>query len=320
METDNYPQAFACYNDNIEIRMKSTSGGIFTLLADHIIQNYNGVVFGAAFDSDFSIHHICVNRVEDLDKLRGSKYPQSLIGETYKEVRQYLQDGTVVLFVGTPCQVEGLKSFMEKEYDNLYCMDFVCHGVASNTVWNEYVDELSKSGTIKNIVFKSKPKGWKKWYFSVEYVNHNYQIRGCMNKFMKSYLSYCNIRPSCFNCHFKGLNRNSDFTISDCWGIGEENEKLNDDYGLSALLVQNSRALEIFEEIKDNLHYERYDSETLMAGNWTAVSSVKKNDSRDLFFEFVKEKGGVKAIDKFFRPSAREWFWYFRARLLGKEK
>ena len=317
---DGYPKAFACYNQDLSVRMQSTSGGIFTLLGSYVIEKLGGVVFGAAFDGDFSVQHICVKDVQGLGRLRGSKYAQSLIGNSYRETEQYLKSGTYVLFTGTPCQIAGLKCFLNNEYENLFCMDFVCHGVASDSVWCSYVQKLSCKGSIKNIVFKSKPKGWKKWYFKVEYNDHIYQIRGCMNEFMKSYLSYCNIRPSCYECEFKSLQRESDFTISDCWGIGEQNTQLNDDKGLSALLLQNERALEVFKEIKDYICFQQYEASELMAGNWTTVESVKPHPLREEFFHTVREQGGAEALNRYFKPSFRDWLWYYRMRLIGKEK
>lgn len=192
-----------------------------------------------------------MDNVEDLAKLRGSKYAQSNLGDTFVKIKKLLQEGKVVFFSGTPCQVAGLKKYLKLDYRNLYCLDFICHGVASPETWNAYVEDLKNKGEIQNIIFKFKRRGWKKWYFRVEYVNgKTYQVRGSMNTFMRSYLSYCNIRPSCYACKFKGINHNSDFTISDAWGVAERNSEINDNRGLSSLLLQNERAVELFTYIR----------------------------------------------------------------------
>lgn len=316
----NYPIAFACYNKNLDIRMQSTSGGVFTAIATYVIEELHGMVYGAAFDEEYNVQHIGVSSVEGLSKLRGSKYSQSNIGNTYIEIKEHLDNGKVILFTGTPCQVYGLKMFLKKEYNNLYCMDFVCHGVASEKVWRAYVDTLKRKGNLKGITFKSKVKGWKKWYFRASYDDKVYQMRGALNTFMRSYLSYCNIRPSCFECKFKGLQRSSDFTISDCWGIAEMNKEINDDKGLSALLLQNEKAEKVFECIKNEVQYLEYPAEILMEGNWTTIKSIKPNAIYDKFFKSVREDGAEYALNKYFKPTFKSWLKYYFLRLLGKEK
>ncbi len=315
-----YPLAYACYNKDAEIRSESTSGGIFTLIASYVIQELDGVVFGASFDTEYCVRHVCIQDIEGLHMLRGSKYSQSIIGETYKQAREYLNAHRTVLFTGTPCQIAGLKAFLNKDYDELICMDFICHGVASPRVWDDYVKELKCKGEIKKIIFKSKVHGWKHWYFRVEYADHVYQMRGAMNKFMKSYLEYCNIRPSCFDCKFKGIKRDVEFTISDCWGVAESNKEINDDRGLSAVLIQNEKADRIFSKIEEKIKKIEYPAAKLMEGNWTAVRSVSPHKDRVSFFKLVEEQGGNEALDKYFKPSLRMWMGYYKKRLLGKEK
>ena len=319
MHTD-YPIAYAAYNNNIDIRMVSTSGGVFTVIAEHLIKTKNAVVYGASFDGSFNVKHVRIDSCEDLACLRGSKYPQSTIGMCFKMAKQDLESGRFVLFVGTPCQIAGLKCFLNNDYDNLYTMDFVCHGVASDLVWRGYVEELGKRGKITNIIFKYKYKGWKKWYFRVEYENGFRQRRGHMTKFMHSYLSYANIRPSCYECRFKGLNHISDFTISDCWGIAEQDKEINDNLGLSALLVQNTRAEKLFDSIVSELTVKKYDAKKLMEGNWTAFKCVSRPSIRDKFFFMVKEKSVSEALKTCFAPSAKQWAVYYIQRLIGKEK
>lgn len=137
---------------------------------------------------------------------------------------------------------------------------------------------------------------------------------------MRSFLRNTNVRPSCYKCSFKGLKRTSDFTISDCWGIGEKNTELNDDKGLSALLLQNQRAVSVFEKIKQNLEFQEYDSNVLMEGNWTAFQSVKPSADRQQFFDMYEKYGYEKAMNKFFKPTIISWVNYYLKRIRGVEK
>ena len=321
MSNDSFPLAYAAYNNDINTRMSSTSGGIFTIVAEYLIESQGAIVYGAAFDDSFNVRHIRVDSKEKLYKLRGSKYPQSMVGDCYKQAKIDLKSGKTVLFVGTPCQIAGLKRFLQAEYEKLYTMDFVCHGVASDLLWREYVADLKrKKGKINNIVFKYKYKGWKKWYFRVEYENGVAQRRGHLTRFMLSYLSNVNVRPSCYECRFKGIDRLSDFTISDCWGIAENDKEINDDLGLSALLLHNEKALCVFNNISDKMTVKEYDVHELMDGNWTTFSSIPKPEMRELFFKMAKDKTGIYALNRYFSPRIKDWLRYYCQRMRGNER
>lgn len=314
----NPPVAYACYNKDLKIRMSSTSGGMFTIIAEYIFK-MNGVVYGAAFDDEFNVCHKRVTSSSELEALRGSKYPQSRMTNVYKNIKKDLENGPV-LFVGTPCQNAALSKYIDIENENLWTIDFVCHGVGSPGIWSEYLDGYEKRDKIKSIFFKSKDVSWKKWRFKVEYVNKTKQIRGYMNPYMRSFLTYTNIRPSCYECHFKGIIRNTDFTISDCWGIGEEDKELNDDKGLSALLIHTERGLRLFKSVQDRIEKKQYDPYILMEGNFTAFRSVKKPDDRKAFFEYAQTHDFKKALKKYYVPSILGWLKYFLLCLIGEEK
>lgn len=316
-----YPIAYAAYNKDLETRISSTSGGIFSAIAEYFFDNYSAVIYGCVFDDSFNVVHQRITLKEDICKARGSKYSQSNLGDSFKLVKKDLLDGRYVFFTGTPCQISGLKNYLGKEYEKLYTLDFVCHGVASPKVWKSYVKELSKKGTINRITVKSKIKGWRKWYFKVDYLDaKTFKIRGSMNVFIRSYSSYTNIRNSCYECHFKGLNRISDFTVSDCWGLGEKNKRLNDDKGLSALLINNSRAYDIFNLINDVFEYEEYDPISLMKENWTTFHSVPKPENREQFFKSVNTLSPYRALKKEYAPKMVEWIKYYWNVIKGNEK
>ena len=208
--------AYASMNKDEQVRMKSSSGGIFSILAEYIIKN-NGVVYGAGFDEDFNIKHKRILYSTDLDLLRGSKYVQSSIGDIYKQVKNDLENNNPVLFTGTPCQVEGLRSYLRKEYVNLITMDFICHGVPSPLVWEKYLKKMKKSKqeNIKNIYFRNKDIGWKLFSLKIIFDKRIYSNDLNNDLFMKGFLQDVYLRPSCYNCKFKKINRISDITVAD---------------------------------------------------------------------------------------------------------
>ena len=210
--------AMAAINLNEEIRLKSSSGGIFTLIAEKIIDQ-GGVVFGAAFSDDFkSVQHICVDNIADLDKLRGSKYVQSKIGDTYKQAKEYLDSGRKVLFSGTPCQIGGLYSYLRKPYENLLTQDIICHGVPSPMVWEKYVEEHERkiSSKANKVTFRNKKNGWKAYSVFIGFENRKQYLKEhSADMYIKAFLSDICLRPSCFDCQFKGIKRHADITLTD---------------------------------------------------------------------------------------------------------
>ena len=234
--------AMAAINLNEEIRLKSSSGGIFTLIAEEII-NQGGVVFGAAFANDFrSVHHIFVDNTKDLEKLRGSKYVQSKIGDTYKQAKDFLDGGRMVLFTGTPCQIGGLYSYLRKPYENLFTQDIICHGVPSPMVWKKYVDEREKkaASTTQRMFFRHKKYGWKTFAVLFEFLNSTVYMKNLHDdSFMRAFLSNLCLRPSCYNCSFKSIKRQADITLADFWGVQNELPEMDDDKGTSLVLVHS---------------------------------------------------------------------------------
>ena len=166
MKVDNQPQAYACYNKDEIIRKGSSSGGVFTLLASLVIEK-GGIVYGATFNNENMVEHIKVDNINDLNKLRGSKYVQSKIGNTYFEIKDYLNQGRPVYFSGTPCQIDGLLAFLNKKYDNLILQDIVCHGVPSPKVWKKYLEQFNIEEDA-NISFRDKSTGWDSYSFTID--------------------------------------------------------------------------------------------------------------------------------------------------------
>ena len=236
-------KVYAAKNINEEVRESSSSGGIFTLIAEQIIDE-GGVVFGARFDEHWEVIHDMVTTKEDLKIFRGSKYVQSRMGNTFKQVKCCLEVGKKVLFTGTPCQVAGLKHFLRKDYDNLLTMDFVCHGVPSPKVWRSYLSEISQGSKIKNIEFRNKQQGWKNFCFVLDIENlkrGNVLSKSSVfgdNIFMQAFLSNILLRPCCYACPVKCGKSGSDLTVGDFWGIEKVLPDFDDDYSCFTCMSQ----------------------------------------------------------------------------------
>lgn len=283
---ENEPYAYACMNKDEAIRLESSSGGLFTIIAEQIIDQW-GVVFGARFDDRFSVIHSYVETKEELYKFRGSKYVQSKIGDTYKQVKHFLDQGKEVLFAGTPCQIGGLNSYLGKSYDNLFCIDIICHGVPSPIVWQKYIacQENHAGASTRRIAFRHKKEGWKRYSVSFLFQN-NIEYHQTLDKdlYMKAFLKNICLRPSCYDCEFKTLHRQSDITLGDFWGIENVVPEMDDDKGTSLIFVNSPKGQSMLEEIRDRISCKEVDINQAVSYNSAAINSVEYNPKRDCFF------------------------------------
>lgn len=293
--------ALGAINNNEEIRLNSSSGGIFTLIAQDIIKR-GGVVFGASFSDDYSsVSHICVDSVPELEKLRGSKYLQSKIGDTYVQAREYLERGRLVLFSGTPCQVGGLYSYLKKDYENLFTQDIVCHGVPSPAVWKKYKElrELQSGDRISSVSFRCKESSWRSYRLIFEFSNGaKYDIAFQKDLFMKSFLANLCLRPSCYNCSFKALKRQSDITLADFWGVWEVCPELFDDKGTSLILVHSHKGDNLINRVNEQIIYKKVDLDSILKYNRSAVESVKIG-KREAFMQEIVNNDFEKTVAKY---------------------
>lgn len=246
---------YAAKNKDEEIRRQSSSGGVFTLLAEQIIAE-GGVVFGARFNGAWEVVHDYTETREGLAAFRGSKYVQSRIGETYQQAEDFLKSGRKVLFSGTPCQIAGLKLYLRKAYDSLLTVDFICHGVPSPRVWELYRTELldgtnkkqgDQTGVFTDIQFRDKTNGWQKYGLSatVKYTTgalEKLRIPMQNNAYMQGFLKDIYLRPACYACPSKSLKSGSDLTIADYWGIQRVLPAFDDDKGVSLVLMNTDLA------------------------------------------------------------------------------
>lgn len=295
-------EAFAAYNTDEDIRLQSSSGGIFTLLAESVLKN-NGVVYGAAFDKNFEVEHVRITDSENLNPLRGSKYVQSKLDGTFKLCKNDLERNKQVLFTGTPCQVAGLKAFLKKDYDNLFCMDIICHGVPSRMVWRKYLEyrvNFAKS-KIAQIAFRLKNEGWKQYAVKFTFANSTAYCQKFQDDiFMNGFLKDLYLRPSCYNCQFKTKERASDITVADFWGIDKLYPEWDDDKGMSLIIVHSENGKVALNKIASKLFFKSVDFEKAISHNSAMLKSVGINKNRSLFFSHnLNEENIAKTIEKY---------------------
>ncbi len=280
------PQAYAAYNNDENIRMQSSSGGVFSLFAEEII-NRKGVVFGAILDEKFNVMHRKAETLEEVDAFRGSKYVQSDLKNTYKEAKKILEENRYVLFTGTPCQIEGLKAFLNKDYQKLYTQDLICHGVPSKKVWEKYLkyQEKINNKKIKKAFFRNKENcGWSNYQVLLKFDNGEQYINSSEDIFMRIFLKDIALRDSCYNCKFKKINRISDITVADFWGIDEVLPEMNDEKGTSLLIVNSKKGEELLSNIKDKITIKSVNLFDAISNNKNMIKSVECNEQREEFF------------------------------------
>ena len=312
-------KVLAAQNRNIKYRIKSSSGGIFYLLAERVI-NENGFVFGAAINEYGEVRHVCVDKMSLLDSIIGSKYVQSDIGNSYALVKSLLIKGKLVLFSGTPCQISGLIKFLNHTYDNLLLVDIICHGVPSPGVFRWYLSEgiqnlLYKAGilpksdikmitrippqniidqfkgvNVSNVSFRDKRKGWKNFslQFTVAALNGNetrtmkYSKTKRKDPFLRGFLSNLYLRPSCHDCRFRNLSSGSDITLGDFWNIGKTLPDYDDNKGTSVVLINSKKGNEIINSLNMRQKEIPYSS-LCKKGSAICVSPIPSS-RRSVFF------------------------------------
>ena len=298
-EIDNeYPKAFAMRSKNNEELSKSSSGGIFSVIADYVFEN-DGVVFGAAYDDELNVNHIKADSRIELEPLRSSKFVQSNIGDTYKETETLLKEGRIVFFTGTPCQIAGLNSFLIKEYDNLITCDLVCHGVPSQKLFHTYIEYLSKkfNSRVVKYNFRSKEKnGWG--LFSkvetedgkIRYINPDF------DPYYSNFLESTIYRLNCYQCHYTTYNRVSNITLADYWGISGIHPSFYREEGNSLILINDKKGEQIFEKITDKIEYIQTDLEKAANHNKNLIRPSKYSNERQKIYLGIYEKNPEQYI------------------------
>ncbi|MEI3219540.1 MAG: Coenzyme F420 hydrogenase/dehydrogenase, beta subunit C-terminal domain [Lachnoclostridium sp.] len=285
------PVSYAVKSRNEDVLKNSSSGGVFYHLAKKVLLQ-GGSIYGAASMENGSVQHVCIEKVSDIGLLMGSKYVQSKLDNIYLDIRNRLEEKQLVMFVGTPCQVEGLHTFLRKDYNSLIMVDFVCHGVASPKVLREYFASLENrfDKKIRAIRFRDKKISWKNFSFAVEFDDSTeWREEFKKNTYLRGFLDNLYLRPSCYQCRFKTINRISDITMADFWGIQYVKPEFDCDEGVSLCCVNSKNGQVLFDSIGDEVDYLTVDFEEAIRYNSAYTQSVKLNRMRRWFFDHLEK-------------------------------
>ena len=288
---DQKREGYIFQNSDCKVLAESTSGGFFSALAESIISE-NGVVFGAAYDENFYLHHIYIESNDKIGQFRNSKYVQSNPKESFLQCKQFLQNGRMVLYSGTPCQVAGLKCFLEKEYKNLITCDVICRGVPSPGLFRDYVEWMGGKSKISNILFRKKYKSYYSSFMTVHYITGKTIRRDKHgDPMLKLFFNDLCSRPSCYECMFKTVDRVSDFTMFDSWhGFRYANGFKS--YGTTGIIAHTAKGTDFIAKLsRQHKCISANYLDLLREDGCMMTQSVERNVNRDKFFNDYYSKG-----------------------------
>lgn len=304
----NIQKVYAVYNKNRDTQAKSSSGGIFTELAMYVLEN-NGIVYGAAYDENFKVNHIEIVKKEDINQLRKSKYIQSNINNSYKDVEKNLKENKLILFSGTPCQINGLKNFLIKEYENLITCDIVCHGVPSQKAFKQYLkyfeDKLNEK--VIDYDFRCKDiKGYEKLGKLVTRSGKVKYLKIGLDCYYNNFLEGNIFRESCYNCHYSDMNRVGDITIGDYIGVLEVQPDAYSSEGTSICIINSNNGMKVFNEIKDKFNIFETTEERIKKYNSNLNQPKKRPVCRDYVYKNIDdERKFVNDLKKFMNKKSK---------------
>lgn len=319
------PKTFASFAKEESVRKESSSGGIFSVLAEKVIDE-GGVVVGVSLLSSTRFGHIVIDNKKDLCRLRGSKYVQADVGLVYREVRSLLKAGKRVLFSGTPCQVAALYAVLGKDArnDNLFTIDIVCHGVPSVKVFEKYIRELEeKYGTaFKSVIFRDKNSGWEGYSLRHSFSNGTlFSERHENSKYMRLFLSRICQNVSCDHCLYRKTPRIADITLGDYWGVSRHHPEMNDNKGTSVVLLNTTHGQKLYDGVLDKIVQCESKLEYAIAGNPCIVRSETRHPKRLDFFARLDTDSLDELIKMYCPfPSLLEQFFCRVRRVLSRVK
>ena len=292
-----------------DVRMKSSSGGAFTVLAEYVL-NSEGVVFGCMLNEHLVAVHDYIEKVEDIEKLRGSKYVQSEIKYNYLKAKEFLNEGRLVLFSGTPCQISGLNAFLRRDYENLITVDIICHGVPSPMLFEDYkryIKEEKKITEIRNIQFRDKKKSWILFNIKIQGIDKStnegkvYYGGWLKDKWIRGFLSDNFLRKSCYHCKYSNIQRISDFTIADWWGYMPQKDE---DYsflrkGVSSIACNTSKSVKLWGMLKEKFIYRRRTEREYLRSNPSLTHAFAIPETRTSFWFDYRNKGFKYVANKY---------------------
>lgn len=296
-ENESINQCYAAYNKNEKELEQASSGAIFSIIAEQFIED-KGIVIGAAFDENNKLIHKAVYKKKDLESLKGSKYIQSDLGDVFKYIKENVKDNKI-LFVGTPCQVAGLKRVVNN--DNLFCIDIVCHGVPSALLFKKYLEELETNHKEKIIGYKFRDKNpnWENYSNTIIFKDKKVTENSKNNIYMNIFLNDIALRKSCYNCNFKLGNKYSDITLGDFWGIKEKHKDMYNEKGVSAIIINTSNGQKMMEIIKDSITFKECKLEEIVSGNPSLKESAMINIKRGKIYKNINKYNLEKLYKKY---------------------
>lgn len=283
-------------------RQRSTSGGVFYAIAKWIVEQ-KGIVYGAAFDEQLQLRHIGVDNLDDLQKLRGSKYIQSKLGHVFKDVKSQLEHGNWCYFTGTGCQVAGLRAFLRKDYEKLICSDVVCHGVPPQRLFNEHIAYMEEKYHDKVVNYQFRDNNMGGYCETCSFaerkavVNPTYELSPYLYSFMYGYTH----RYSCYDCKFAKVPRQGDITLADYWGVKHIFPQIDYSSGCSLVLINTTRGKYIWEQVKENYDYCISKIEDASKYNGNLVRSSKMPLQRTNIYKEISDNGYGYVAKKYFR-------------------
>lgn len=297
------PMVFAFMNSD-DVRKKSSSGGAFSAFADYILEQ-GGAVYGVIWDENIKAIHYRADKADCVEKMHGSKYVQSNTKDTFKQAKKDLESGKQVLYTGTPCQIAGLKSYLQKDYENLLTIDLICHGTQAPLFLEKYKEEFlkkKKGEKILNINFRSKKSPWGTGYFTTTTTTKDIYHIG------KDYYTTCmdlTLNESCLDCRFTGIPRIADITIGDFWGVDEYDKSINDKKGLSVIILNSKKAEKYFFNIQNQYFSKEVPLDVVIKRNPNIIKSSVPHPKRKEFFEDIKNGKSLKiCVKKFCKEPA----------------
>ncbi len=297
-------KAYSLVHKDAKVVKNSTSGGAFTALSDWILEQ-KGIVVGAAMDDTFTVYHHVAETAAQRDAMRGSLYVQSDIRDSYRIIRDSLKEGRFVLFVGTPCQAAGLRSFLDKDYDNLYVVEFLCHGVPNNDFLKFHISWLESEYRKKAVgySFRSKRYGWNHGIDEVVFADGRYadalKVQAYRDFFQKS----VSLRPSCRNCSYRQWERSADLTIGDFWGIESLTGK-TDYAGVSFILTNTDKGATLLNAVADSSALVEYPMEKVRHRVSLKPSTTRINPEK--FWDLYHEKGYASLVARYHNTSFKK--------------
>ena len=297
------PKAFALKAKDDTLRLNSSSGGAFTLIAESVL-NRGGVVFGASFDKNLNVVHRFIESPTELDKLRRSKYVESFIGDSYKQARDFLKAGRIVLFSGVQCQIHALNAFLRKPYSNLITLEVICNSIPSPKIWDIYKESLEQELGEKLTSFNFRTKIFR-WENSALIAHTKTKQKIIETNWDSPYIynawaTHIITRKSCGNCYSKGFVSGADFMLGDFWGIREYHADFVDELGVSCILVHNQKALEILDSLQDSAHIIKTTASIINTSNATLhsgfVNADRESVLRKVISTYERTKDAKKAM------------------------